>query len=288
MVEALFIVAYPKRIRCKMEPGMKTKKSLLCALAMMGATLSLSVQATIVEFKTSLGTFEVNLFDETTPETVANFLKYVEAESYHNSVIHRLEPDFVIQGGGFSYTGQLPLKAIAALPAVKNEPKWSNRRGTIAMAKIGGLPDSATNQWFFNIKDNHTGATGLDAQNGGFTVFGQVSAQGLEILDEIAKLKRFNMGGAATSIPLRNYTTADANVGKVVTDDNFVMIESVTVVDARPDTAAGLSPIANTTPPAPPPGEDTDSDSSSGSMHWLVLLLLPLALIRRKWAKAAF
>ncbi|CAM5184254.1 hypothetical protein ALON55S_06670 [Alishewanella longhuensis] len=47
------------------------------------------------------------------------------------------------------------------------------------MAKIGGLPDSATNQWFFNIKDNHTGATGLDAQNGGFTVFGQVSAQGL-------------------------------------------------------------------------------------------------------------
>jgi len=269
-----------------MEPGMKTKKSLLCALAMMGATVSLSVQATIVEFKTSLGTFEVNLFDETTPETVANFLKYVEAESYNNSVIHRLVPDFVVQGGGFSYTGQLPLKAIPTLPAVKNEPKWSNRRGTIAMAKLENQPDSATNQWFFNIKDNHSGANGLDAQNGGFTVFGQVSEQGLEILDEIAKLKRFNMGGAATSIPLRNYTTADANVGKVVTDDNFVMIESVTVVDARPDTAAGLSPIANTTPPAP--GEGSDSGSSSGSANWLVLLLLPLALLRRKWAKAAF
>lgn len=266
---------------------MKTKKSLLCTLALMGATLSLSVQATIVEFKTSLGTFEVNLFDESTPETVANFLKYVEAESYNNSVIHRLEPNFVIQGGGFSYTGKLPLKAIPALPTVKNEPKWSNRRGTIAMAKIGGLPDSATNQWFFNIKDNHQGDTGLDAQNGGFTVFGQVTEQGLEILDEIAKLKRFNMGGAATTIPLRNYTTADAFAGKVVTDDNLVMIESVTIVDARPDTAAGLSPIANTTPPAPPPSEDTGSKSSSGSMHWLTLLLLPLVLLRRKRTKAA-
>lgn len=264
---------------------MKTKKSLLCALALMGATLSLSVQATIVEFKTSLGTFEVNLFDETTPETVANFLKYVEAESYNNSVLHRLEPNFVIQGGGFSYTGKLPLKAIPALPAVKNEPKWSNRRGTIAMAKIGNLPDSATNQWFFNLKDNHEGSNALDGQNGGFTVFGQVTEQGLEILDEIAKLKRFNMGGAATTIPLRNYTWADANAGKVVTDDNFVMIESVTVVDARPDTAAGLSPIANTTPPAPPPSEDTGSKSKSGSMHWLILTLLPLAILRKKRKK---
>lgn len=265
---------------------MKTQKSLLCALALLGASLSLSVQATIVEIKTSLGTFEVNLFDETTPETVANFLKYVEAESYNNSVIHRLEPNFVIQGGGFRYTGQLPLRAIPALPAVKNEPKWSNRRGTIAMAKLDGQPDSATNQWFFNIKDNHEGTSGLDAQNGGFTVFGQVTAQGLEILDEIAKLKRFNMGGAATSIPLRNYTTADANAGKIVTDENFVMIESITVVDARPNTAAGLSPIANTTPPAPTT-PDEGSDSSSGSMHWLVTLLLPLVLLRRRAAKAA-
>lgn len=270
-----------------MELRMKTNKSLLCALALLGTSLSLSVHATIVEFKTSLGTFEVNLFDETTPETVANFLKYVEAESYNNSVLHRLEPNFVIQGGGFSYTGKLPLKAIPALPAVKNEPKWSNRRGTIAMAKIGNLPDSATNQWFFNLKDNHEGSNALDGQNGGFTVFGQVTEQGLEILDEIAKLKRFNMGGAATTIPLRNYTWADANVGKVVTDDNFVMIESVTVVDARPDTAAGLSPIANTTPPAPPttPDEGENSGSSSGSMHWLVLALLPLAILRRKRKK---
>lgn len=266
---------------------MKLNKKLMCAAVMLGSCLSMSVQATIVEFKTSLGTFEVNLFDETTPETVANFLKYVEAGSYNNSVIHRMVPDFIVQGGGFRYTGQLPIKAIPANPAVKNEPKWSNRRGTIAMAKIGGLPDSATNQWFFNIKDNHantTGGVGLDAQNGGFTVFGQVSAQGLEILDQIAKLKRFNMGGAADTIPLRNYTAADAAAAKIVTDENFVMIESITVVDARPDTAAGLSPVANTTPPEVP-SDDSDSGSSSGSMNWLTLLLLPLALLRRKSAK---
>lgn len=266
-----------------MEPTMKLNKKLMCAAVILGSCLSMSVQATIVEFKTSLGTFEVNLFDETTPETVANFLKYVEAESYNNSVIHRMVPDFVVQGGGFAYTGALPLRAIPALPAVKNEPKWSNRRGTIAMAKIGGLPDSATNQWFFNLKDNHASTStsvGLDAQNGGFTVFGQVSAQGLEILDEIAKLKRFNMGGAADTIPLRNYTAADAAASKLVTDDNFVMIESITVVDARPDTAASLSPIANTTPPEVP-SEETDSGSKSGSMQWWVALLLPLALMRR-------
>ncbi len=272
-----------------MEPTMKLKKTLMCAAVILSSCLSMSLQATIVEFKTSLGTFEVNLFDETTPETVANFLKYVETESYNNSVIHRMVPDFVVQGGGFAYTGQLPIKAIPANPAVKNEPKWSNRRGTIAMAKIGGQPNSATNQWFFNLKDNHLNtadSVGLDAQNGGFTVFGQISEQGLEILDEIAKLKRFNMGGAADSIPLRNYTAADAAVAKIVTDDNFVMIESVTVVDARPDTAASLSPIANTTPPEVP-REETESDSSSGSMSWLSLLLLPLFLLRRKSAKLA-
>jgi len=273
-----------------MELGMKTKKSLLCALALLGSSLSLSLHATIVEFKTSLGTFEVNLFDETTPETVANFLKYVEAERYDNSVIHRMVPDFVVQGGGFTYTGQLPIKAIPAFPAVKNEPKWSNRRGTIAMAKISGQPDSATNQWFFNVKDNHAStatSVGLDAQNAGFTVFGQISEQGLEIIDAIAKLPRFNMGGAADSIPLRNYTAADAAVAKLVTDQNFVMIESITVVDARPNTAAGLAPVANTTPPqVEVPDEETESESSSGSMNLFVLLLLPLALLRRKWAKA--
>ena len=80
-----------------------TKKLIAGAALLVGSALSFSSQATIVEFRTSLGNFEVNLFDETTPETVANFLKYVEAERYNNSVIHRMVPDFVVQGGGLYY-----------------------------------------------------------------------------------------------------------------------------------------------------------------------------------------
>lgn len=258
-----------------------TKKLIAGAALLVGSALSFSSQATIVEFRTSLGNFEVNLFDETTPETVANFLKYVEAERYDNSVIHRLEPDFVIQGGGLYYSGELPLKSIRTFPTVKNEKKWSNRRGTIAMAKIDGQPDSANSQWFFNLKDNHEGNARLDSQNGGFTVFGQISEQGLEILDEMAKLKRFNMGGAATSIPLRDYTAADAAAGKTVTADNLVMIESIVVIDDRPDTAAGLSPVANEAQVDAPVQEGNNS-SSGGAVNFLLLLLLPLAWLRRR------
>lgn len=125
---------------------MKLTKTLTCAAVLLGASVSMSLHATIVEFRTSMGNFEVNLFDETTPETVANFLKYVEAERYNNSVIHRMVPDFVVQGGGLAYPGSLPLRSVRTYEAVKNERKWSNRRGTIAMAKVDGLPDSATSQ----------------------------------------------------------------------------------------------------------------------------------------------
>lgn len=263
---------------------MQLTKTLAATALFVSSLLPFFANATIVQFNTSLGTFEVNLFDETTPETVANFLKYVEAERYNNSVIHRMVPNFIVQGGGFFYPGELPLRAIPSFGNVKNERKWSNRRGTIAMAKIDGLADSASNQWFFNLQDNHAGTAQLDAQNGGFTVFGQISAQGLEILDEIGRLPRFNMGGAATSIPLRNYTATDAAAAKEVTTEHLVMIESVVVVDSRPNTAAVLNPVANEAPIAPPPVEEDERDSS-GSMNWLVLVLLPLALLRRQCRK---
>lgn len=262
---------------------MQFTKMFAAAALIVGSLLPFYTEATIVQFKTSLGTFEVNLFDETTPETVENFLKYVEAERYNNSVIHRMVPNFIVQGGGFFYPGELPLRTIPSFGNVKNERKWSNRRGTIAMAKIDGLPDSASNQWFFNLQDNHAGTAQLDAQNGGFTVFGQISAQGLEILDEIGRLPRFNMGGAASSIPLRNYTAADAAAAKEVTAENLVMIESIVVVDSRPDSAAELNPVANEAPIAPPPPEQEEENSSSGSMPWLVVLLLPLVFIRRSY-----
>ncbi|MDP4536029.1 peptidylprolyl isomerase [Alkalimonas collagenimarina] len=252
---------------------MKPYQSALAILCFVLTSLSASLQATIVEFKTSLGDFEVNLFDEITPETVENFLEYVQQESYHHNVIHRSIPGFIIQGGGFVYDderpdNELPLSAIAANAAITNEPELSNRRGTIAMAKLEYNPNSATNQWFFNLDNN---SANLDAQNGGFTVFGQVSAQGLEVIDAIAALPRYNLdNGVLSDVPLRNYTSADAAAGVEITEDNWVFIESVVVVDARTDTASGLNPVANEAEPEIPWGDTP----SSGSIGWSLLALL--------------
>ena len=86
---------------------------------------SASSFATVVEFTTSQGNFKVNLHDETTPETVANFLKYINDGDYNNTVVHRLVPEFVMQAGGFEFTGDFPLNPIATNSAVINEPVYS-------------------------------------------------------------------------------------------------------------------------------------------------------------------
>lgn len=256
---------------------MKAYQPIAAIVCFVLTSLSASLQATIVEFRTSMGDFEVNLFDEITPETVQNFLAYVEQESYQLSVIHRSVPGFIIQGGGFAYDAdvdddQLPVSVIAANDAIINEPKLSNRRGTIAMAKLANDPNSATNQWFFNLDDN---SANLDAQNGGFTVFGQVSEQGLEILDAMAALPRFNLdNGVLREVPLRNYSTEDANSGAKISDDHLVIIESVVIVDSRVDTAAGLDPVANEVEPEIPWG----SPPSAGSISWWLLAFAALAV----------
>src|SRR5690606_21114093 len=126
----------------------KRFKALL-ATAVLGC--SGLTQATIVEVTTNVGKFEINLYDESTPVTVKNFLNYVSSGRYDGTVIHRSAPGFVIQGGGFVFEQQLPLKAINTNAAIVNEPKWSNVRGTVAMAKLPGNPDSATSQWFVNL-----------------------------------------------------------------------------------------------------------------------------------------
>ena len=119
------------------------------------------------------------------------FLNYVNKGAYTNSFIHRSARDtsnnpFVIQGGGFRWQNAAPnLSPIPQDPPVENEFRVSNTRGTIAMAKLESAPNSATNQWFFNLRD--TNAENLDNQNGGFTVFGKITdAAGLAVMGMIA------------------------------------------------------------------------------------------------------
>ena len=149
-------------------------KTCLAIAAAMAALFSPAVNATIVQFQTVLGPFEVNLYDQSTPATVANFLAYVNAGAYDNVVVHRVVGGFVVQGGGFTYEGTETFADVVRNTPVVNEPKFSNVRGTIAMAKLSGDANSATNQWFINLGDN---SANLDVQNGGFTVFGQVIRQ---------------------------------------------------------------------------------------------------------------
>ena len=161
------------------------------------------VLGTIVEFDTVLGDISVALADGYTPFTVANFLTYAVTDAYDDSFIHRSVSGFVVQGGGFTYPDY---EAIPQNPPVVNEFGISNLRGTIAMAKLGGDPNSATNQWFFNVGNN---SANLDNQNGGFTAFGEVIGSGMTVVDAINALPVWNasvINSAFGSLPLINFT----------------------------------------------------------------------------------
>ena len=185
---------------------------------------------------TPLGTMNFTLDGETAPITVQNFLNYVNQGRYFkidptnsqlaSTFFHRSVTNFVIQGGGFlstidpaSSTGVIQPTAVTPFPAIQNEPVISNRRGTIAMAKLSGDPNSATSQWFINLADNSGGGPSLDTQNGGFTVFGRVAGSGMTIADAIAALPKFTSAAPFDSLPVRNYTA-----GQPVRPANLVTV----------------------------------------------------------------
>lgn len=183
------------------------KTFLLLTFALYFFLPGVSRATTVVTMETTLGNINIELNEAVAPLTVANFLNYVQDGDYVNSFFHRSVPGFIVQGGGFQYDANVDAFSSAPSDApVTNEFSLSNVRGTLAMAKLGGDPDSATNQWFFNLADN---SANLDAQNGGFTVFGQVLGNGMDIVDAIAALPRYNLSGlnpAFTDLPLNGFT----------------------------------------------------------------------------------
>jgi peptidyl-prolyl cis-trans isomerase A (cyclophilin A) len=137
----------------------------------------------VYAIETSLGTITVALNKEKAPLTVANFQKYVRLGHYTNTIFHRVIPSFMIQGGGLA--PDMAEKPTSA--PVKNEAAngLRNGRGTIAMARTNA-PDSATSQFFINLKDNHALDYGI--RGAGYAVFGEV-VDGMDVVDKIAAVQ---------------------------------------------------------------------------------------------------
>lgn len=187
---------------------------------------------------TSLGAICMTLHPDTAPNTVANFLHYVADGDYNATFFHRSVPGFVVQGGGYRLT---PLWAgVATDPPVANEFSRSNLRGTVAMAKSPGAPDSATSQWFVNLADN---SALLNADNGGYTVFATVDEAGLAVMDQIAALGRLNIDSMApglTEVPLLKYDGSGLSTG------DLVRISSAYIPDAGPNPCFPPKPATTT------------------------------------------
>ena len=136
-------------------------------------------------FETTSGQFDIIFFPTAAPKTVDNFIDYMDAGEYDDMFFHRAPQNFVVQGGGYKYKDVGGFSKVNKFATVENEPGISNLRGTVAMAKLSGLPDSASSEWFVNVKDN---SANLDFQNSGFTVFGRVPTKGMIVVDKIRDL----------------------------------------------------------------------------------------------------
>lgn len=209
-----------------------------------------------VRLTTVLGVMDLALYERQKPITVANFYRYVDEGRYFmtdpttrelaSSFIHRSVPGFVIQGGGFIGTVHPTARPaiqptqVGSLPKIQNEPGISNKRATIAMAKLANDPNSATSQWFINLKDNGGGTGGLDTTNGGFTVFGRVIGDGMQVADTIGSLPTFNRGTSFTEIPLRDYVSPNP-----VTVPNLVSLPSIARIAPVPSPLSFSATSAN-------------------------------------------
>ena len=192
---------------------MLVKLLIVCfvCLAVMAATaapVSAAENPTIV-VETSMGTFEIELFTDKAPKTVANILGYVDDKYYDGLVFHRVISNFMIQGGGMN--GKLEKKETKAAIVNESANGLQNKRGTIAMARTN-KPDSATSQFYVNVKDND----GLDRANAadevGYCVFGKVT-KGMDVVDKIKEVKTETRGGMK-DVPIEDVTIKTIRVKK--------------------------------------------------------------------------
>lgn len=144
-----------------------------------------------VVVETSLGDIEIELYPDKAPKSVANFLSYVDDKYYDGLIVHRVIPEFMIQGGGFE-PGMKEKKGKDPIPC-EADNGLSNTRGTVAMARTR-VADSATSQFFINLADNSRLDQAKSPDKVGYCVFGKV-VSGMDVVDAIAKVKTGQNGG---------------------------------------------------------------------------------------------
>lgn len=162
-----------------------------------------------VKLETSLGDIIIELNADKAPNTVENFLTYVNDGFYNGTVFHRVIKDFMIQGGGF--TEEFKQKSPNA--PIKNEAKngLSNVRGSVAMARTGD-PHSATAQFFINTVDNNfLDFRGEQGAAWGYAVFGEV-VEGIDVVDAIRIVETGSKGSFPTDAPNDNIVIINATV----------------------------------------------------------------------------
>ncbi len=184
---------------------MKTRLAIvLCAALMTAPALAQKVR-----LATSLGDIVVELEPEKAPKTVGNFLQYVKAGHYDGTIFHRVIENFMIQGGGMKF--DLSEKTTRAPIPLESRNGLSNQRGTLAMARTPD-PNSATAQFFINLKDNSFLDQANARDGNGYAVFGKVVG-GMDVVDKIKAVPVADRGGHQ-NVPVTPVTIKKATVEK--------------------------------------------------------------------------
>ena len=181
------------------------------AAAVIALTLAISVsaQAQKVKLATSAGDIVIELDAAKAPKSVDNFLQYVNAGHYNGTVFHRVIPSFMIQGGGM--TADMKEKTTRAPIPLESKNGLSNARGTVAMARTND-PNSATSQFFINVKDNERLNAANAPDGNGYAVFGKV-VSGMDVVDKIRDVPTGSKGPYG-DVPTTPITINKATVEK--------------------------------------------------------------------------
>lgn len=171
-----------------------------------------SAKNPVVLMETTLGNIKIELFQKEAPISVKNFLDYVNSGFYNGTIFHRVIPNFMAQGGG--YTDALKKKPGSKAP-IKNEAGngLKNDRGTLAMARTG-IVDSATSEFFINVVNNAFLNHQDDTQRGyGYAVFGKV-IEGMDVVDKIVNTPQQAINGLFQNLPTKAVVIKSVSVVK--------------------------------------------------------------------------